>query len=148
MKNAAIYTASPNPLSKSDIKRIGGVRSVRTDGGLLKKATFFDVELSDRVVRLNAMPQSETPGHFQGLKGYVDDLHQHSPLENLDEINGYIDSLQQAYGLVTDRDFDFDSEVFFVLNGIAESLSGVIFLCDSLIDTEGMVIFGPLGDED
>ncbi|QDT00674.1 hypothetical protein [Adhaeretor mobilis] len=146
MESATIYSASPSALAKSDISAIGCVKKVRTDGGLLKKSTFFDVELADRVIRLNVMPQSETQAHFREFKGYVQHLHQTDPLDNYDEIRGYIDSLQQAYGLATDRDFGFESDVFSVLNGIAESLSGVIFLCDSLIDTEGMVIFGPLGD--
>lgn len=148
MQNATIYTASTTPLSKSDISRLKEVKNVRTDGGMFKQATHFDVELSDRVLRINVMASSETEDHFQGFKGYVHHLHEVEPLDNLDEVIGYIDCLKQAYGLETDKRFDFDSEVFSVLNALADSLSGVIFVCDSLIDTEGMVIFGPLGSED
>ncbi|MFT4649670.1 MAG: hypothetical protein ACI9X4_002911 [Glaciecola sp.] len=94
------------------------------------------------------MQSIQVPDHLRGLQGYAEAQHEIDPNPDLEEIMSYIGNITQVYGLVTDRDFDFESPTWALLEKIAESIVGVIFVCDSLVDTSGGVIFGPLDTPD
>ncbi|MCZ6835615.1 MAG: hypothetical protein O7G85_07560 [Planctomycetota bacterium] len=94
------------------------------------------------------MASSEIAEHLKGLEGYARTCHESDTIPNLEEVFAYIKCLRQAYGLITENDFGFDSKLWVILKKIADSVDGVLFVCDSLVDTKDLVIFGPLGSDE
>jgi hypothetical protein len=148
MKNAAIYSASPQKLTESALKSIPSLLAVTSDSGVLKKPSRFDLEFNNVAFRLNVMPKAELADHLKGFQGYAKSCHEEDPIPNLDEVVSYIGNMTQVYALVTDQEFDFDSELWSELKKVTDVVDGVIFICDSLVDTQDLVIFGPLGRTD
>ncbi len=148
MKNASIYSASPKRLTESTLKKLSSLTGLDSNGGLLKKTTWFDLEFGKVAFHLNVMPKSQLAEHFKGFQGYAMSCHEDDPIPNFDEVISYIGNMNQAYGLITDQEFDFESDMWAKLKTVADVVDGVIFTCDSLVDTEDLVIFGPLGKTD
>ncbi len=145
MKNASIYSASPTKLTGARLRMIAEIVAIETDVRFLKKPSWFEIEAHGRSLRLNVMPISQIPGHVLGLKRYAEVQLRDDPIQDLKEVTSYIGAITQVYGLVTEQEFDFESPIWGLLKEIARRIDGVIFVCDSLVDPEDCVIFGPLG---
>jgi len=144
MKNAAIYSANPQRLNSSLLSSIGKIRGLKTDAQ--DAPAFIEVTIDSNRFRINSMPEAEVGQHLEGFRQYIESYHAEHPMDNLGELLTYVNSICCVYGLVFATEFDFDSETWQVIKQIADLVDGVIFVCDSLVDTEDMVVFGPLGE--
>ena len=148
MKNAAIYAASRKILTVSAIRKIPEVTDVCCDAFFVKNATQFQITLSDVTFSLNIMPKKILSKHRGEFQGFVKSIHEKTPIVDMLDIMIYIGNFNQAYGLVSEIEFDFESPLWLVLVKLAKIIDGVIFVSDTLLDSHEQVLFGSLSASD
>lgn len=119
---------------------------VKSDKGLFKKPTYYDVKLDGDVVRFNIMEPSEIPNHINGFLGYI------ASLDNSDdrkERTSYaISHTKVVLGLVSDTDFEDNHKIWQSLFQIADRYDGFVFVHDSVLLPNGAALVGPLVQSD
>jgi|GEM_PF-5054482 len=148
MKNAAIYAASRKILTPSAIRKIAEVIDVSSDAFFVKRATQFRISLQDIIFSLNIMPKNVLTKHRSEFQGFVKSVHEKTPIDDMLDVMIYVGNFNQAYGLISELPFDFESELWFVLVELAKIIDGVIFVSDTLIDGNEQILFGSLSASD
>jgi hypothetical protein len=146
-KNACIYSNERRKLSESLLRGIDGVSEVTSDGGFFRRPTFLRMRVGGEQVQLNAtFDRQKIKVHAEGMHGWVNRIHEISPLMNLHVFHQFIDQINQMYGVQVDSEFNFQSPVWKALLRIAEPIEGVVFVHNSFVDCDGRVLFGYLAD--
>ena len=141
MKNCCIYTPSEQALIEEHLTSIPHVDTI-----IKQSASSYLVSTIESSFVMNSMPSDSIPNHINGFIGYVYNYHTHKNIEDLDDIVSYLEQVKQVYGIVFNDEIDFESNEWLIIKNIATAVEGVIFTCDSLVDPNDMVIFGPLGE--
>lgn len=139
IKQCALYLRSPKLL----ISKL--IRKLRSDGGLFRKPTYFEVDVHDVLLRLNIMPETERVEHLQGFKGYV--MRQNNPAEAQLEALKYLGQVQHVLGVQLSEAVSVDSDAFRILMALASAMDGFIFVGDSILLPNGEFLIGPLAAE-
>ena len=137
--NASIYL----PCDRVDLRK--QFDGVATDGGLLRKPTYFEFALGQSNVRFNVMPANEIPRHLAGFIGYIRQLA--DPATNKADAEKAISLTRTVLGLVTDHEFGDNHAIWAALFKIADAYDGYVFAYDSVQLPSGAVIVGPLRAE-
>ena len=149
IRNACIYSNAHRKLSESILRSIDGVSDVSSDGGLFRRPTQFKLRTLDQPLGLNInCDHQKIKEHAAGMHGWINHIHANSPIMNLDSFHGFVDQINQMYGVVVESEFSFYSPVWTTLLKIAESIQGVIFVHDSFVGCDGRILFGFLADVD
>ena len=147
IKNACIYSNERRKLSESLLRSIDGVSDVSSDGALFRRPTQFKMRIDNQQIGLNVnRDRQKIKDHADGMHGWVNRIHGHSPIMNLEVFHAFIDQINQIYGVVVESEFSFESPIWKTLLGIAEPIEGVIFVCDSFVDCDGRILFGFLAE--
>jgi len=145
-ENACIYSNERRKLSASLLRSIG-IADVSSDGGFFKRPTYLRMRVGDEHVRLNVnLDRQRIKEHAAGMHGWVNRVHEVSPLMNIGVFHAFIDQINQIYGVVVDSEFNFQSPVWKTLLKIAQPIEGVIFVHNSFVDCDGRILFGYLAD--
>jgi hypothetical protein len=138
--NAAIYIQRTGV----DLARV--FPKVASDKSLLRKATYYDVDIGGDTVRFNVMETARIESHLRGFLGYIDSLDQ-DPERKRDTAFA-VAHTKTVLGLVTDREFEDNPEIWQSLFRIADAYDGLVFVHDSVLLPSGTVMVGPLLDVD
>jgi hypothetical protein len=136
--NAAIYL----PTDKVDLTDV--FKSARGNGGLFKRATSYTVDINGDVVTFNLMPREQIPAHIQGFLGYIASLDEEA--ERKHDASFIVQHTKSVLGLVADREFEENHQIWASLFKIADYYDGYVFVHGSLLLPSGGVILGPLRD--
>ena len=134
--SAALYL----PRNKVDLSSI--FQSVKSDKGLLKQATFFEILFGADTARFNVMPMNEVVFHLKEFLGYVSSLDESEERKN--SASSLIRQTRTVLGLVTDAEFDDNADLWGSLFQITHKYGGFIFVFDSVVQSDGTVVIGPL----
>jgi len=146
-KNACLYSNERRKLSPSLLRGIDGVSEVSSDGGFFRRPTYLQMQVGGERLRLNVnWDRDKIKDHAAGMHGWVNRIHEISPLMNVEVFHAFIDQINQVYGVVVDSEFNFQSPIWKTLLKIAEPIEGVIFVHDSFVDCDGRILFGYLAD--
>ncbi|VFQ44035.1 hypothetical protein [Desulfoluna butyratoxydans] len=138
--SAAIYIQYDTAVDLSDL-----FEDVKSDNGLFKTPTFFEVRIGDDVVRFNVMERTLVPEHIKGFLGYISSrVHD---FETRADICHAIGHTRIVLGLTTDKEFEENPAIWESLFRIADMYDGFVFTYDSLLLPDGAVLFGPLMDD-
>jgi len=147
IKNACIYSNERRKLSESLLRSVDGVSNVSSDGGIFRRPTQLNMRICDHPLGLTVnRDRQKIKEQAAGMHGWVNRIHEHSPIMNLEVFHAFIDQINQIYGVVVESKFSFDSPVWKTLLKIAEPIEGVIFVHDSFVDCDGRILFGYLAD--
>lgn len=136
--NGAVYIQ----IEKIDLAKV--FDKVRSDKGLFRKPTYYDVELNGDVVRFNIMEPSLIPNHINGFLGYMSSLNQDK--KRKEDTSYAISHTKIVLGLVTDKEFKDNHAIWQSLFTIADKYNGFVFVHDSVLLPSGTVLVGPLLD--
>ena len=118
--------------------------NVKSNKGLFRKPTHYDVTLNGDVVRFNIMEDSQLRDHIKGFLGYISSLDQD---EKRKEDTCYaISHTKIVLGLVADKEFEDNHAIWQSLFTIADKYDGFVFVHDSVLLPSGTVLVGPLLD--
>jgi len=134
--NGAIYIQR----DKVDLAEV--FNKVKSDKGLFRKPTYYDVDLDGDVIRFNIMEPSQVPNHINGFLGYIASLDQ-DPKRKKDTSYA-ISHTKVVLGLVTDKEFADNPAIWQSLFKIADKYDGFVFVYDSVLLPSGTVLVGPL----
>lgn len=138
--NGAIY------IQHNNVNLYDVFDNVSSDKGWFKKPSYYDVTLGEDVVRFNIMPKDEVPKHINGFLGYIDSLDQDQ--ERKDDTARGVRNTQVVLGLVTDKEFDENHAIWESLFKIADKHHGLVFVHNSVLLPNGVVLVGPLLEQD
>lgn len=136
--NGAVYIQR----DKIDLAEVFG--KVKSDKGLFRKATYYDVDLDGDIVRFNIMEPSQVANHINGFLGYISSLDQ-DPKRKKDTSYA-ISHTKIVLGLVTNKEFEDNPAIWHSLFKIADKYDGFVFVYDSVLLPSGTVLVGPLLD--
>jgi hypothetical protein len=136
--NAAIY------IQRDDVDLATVFDAVKSDKGLFKKRSYFDVMLGSDLVRFNIMEQSKLAVHIAGFLRYIAGLDQDE--QRKQDAREVISHTRVVLGLSTSREFDDNDAIWHSLFQIAAAYDGFVFVRDSLLLPNGAVLVGPLLD--
>lgn len=136
IENCCLYLPIQNPPLK---KLLPGCKS---DGGLLRSASWFQYQLEGEGVKLSVMPETEINGHLQGFRGYVSQLRDNELAKA--EAMAAISQVKSVLGVSFDRPVDEDSPLFKSLFFILQQFKGFMFINDSIILADGRGLVGPM----
>lgn len=146
-KNACIYSNERRKLSPSLLRSIAGISDVSSNGGFFRHPTYLSMQVSGERLQLNVNRDRENiKQHAAGMHGWVNHIHETSPLMNIEIFHGFIDQINQMYGVIVDSEFSFQSPIWKALLKIAQPIEGVIFIHDSFVDCDGRILFGYLAN--
>ena len=146
-RNACIYSNERRRLSASLLRGIDGVSEVKSDGGFFRAPSYLEMRIGDEPLRLTVnVDRQAIKEHVAGMHGWVDRVHEASPLMNIEVFHAFIDQINQMYGVLVQSEFALQSPVMKTLLKIAEPIEGVIFIHDSFMDCDGRILFGLLAE--
>ena len=137
---AAIYL----PLADPDLARV--FPKARSDKGLFRKATYFELDLGGDKVRLGLMPRADIPRHLQGFRGYVATLPGSAAARAA--ATERLLRTQSVLGLRTTAEFEHNAAIRPALLAIAGAFGGFVFVDDGIVLADGTELIGPLGSGD
>lgn len=136
--NATLYL----PISKPEI--ISLFPGTKSDKKLLTKATYYDLPLSDKRIRLNVFPVENLKEHLSGFIGYLHTLNATS--EEVQSMSQMILGTKCVLGLVTELEFDDVPQLWQAILRIAQEHNGFIFHASSVLRNDGLPLVGPARD--
>lgn len=146
-RNACLFGDGHNRLKVAKIRKIDGVDSVVSDEGFFKTASYFDIVVRGRKVRVNATyDQAKIDDTIQGCHGWVNRLHSIDPLDHVEEFHAYLNSVNKLYGVVAAEPFSIDSPEWQLLERMTHQLEGTLFIHDSFVDMDGHILLGKMLD--
>jgi len=115
---------------------------VKSNGGIFKAASYFEVLLDNHTVRFNVMPRERIGAHVAGFLGYIDSLLDQQSRK--DDAKLAIAQTKTVLGMVSPCNFDENHSIWPALFKIADAYDGYVFAYDSVFLPSGSVIVGPL----
>ncbi|WP_434930444.1 hypothetical protein ACRWQM_14535 [Shewanella sp. HL-SH5] len=117
---------------------------VKSDKGIFRKASYYDIPLNGDVVRFNIMTAPELSNHINGFLGYISSLDQDERRKK--DTSYAISHTMIVLGLSTDKEFEENHSIWKSLFDIADKYDGFVFVHDSVLLPSGTVLVGPLLD--
>jgi len=140
---ATIYWAS-GVLSESWLRSQPGIESVEVSG--IPHPVQFKVKFLGRHLTFNVMPSEEVFPHITGFKHYVRQLDAETPSTKAGAIIERLSTVRTVVGCVIEPGFDEAGYVGGLLTSISLEKAGLIFAFDSVLDSDGEPVIGPLAD--
>ncbi|HEX7641844.1 MAG TPA: DUF4272 domain-containing protein [Burkholderiaceae bacterium] len=138
IKYCSLYLFQEKPDLKSMFP--GG----RTDGGFLKKATWFEFDSESGPVRLT-LQHPDLTKHLRGFSAYVAQLPNSGAARAKAQL--LIKGAKAALGADLPQPVALDSHVLKTLLGIAERCGGFLFAADSIMLPDGSFVVGRLAQD-
>jgi len=133
---AAIYL----PMEDADLRKV--FPNATTDRSLIRRASYYEVELNGETVRFNVMPKQEIPGHLLGLQSYVQSLP--DPEDQKTAVIQAARKVRTVFGLLAQSEFVDNAAIWESLLRIAQRFDGFLFVYSSVILSDSTVAVGPL----
>lgn len=134
--NGAIYIQHDNV----DLTKVFG--KAKSDKGLFRKPTYFELNLGGDAVLYNIMDSSQITRHIEGFLKYIDSLDQDEKRKR--DTSYAISQTKTVLGLETDKEFDENHAIWQSLFKIADAYDGFVFVYDSILLPNGTVLVGSL----
>ena len=140
IQNCAIYL----PIEKLNFTNV--LPNVKSNGGLFRKATYFEYTIEGCTVTLNIMPDSEIGNHLNGFKNYVSRLDNNS--QEKEQAINRINKVKNVLGVTLSKPIDVESNTFSSLITLIEKFDGFMFVSESILLPDGNFLVGPLSEQD
>lgn len=138
--NGAIYIQYDTMVDLAEL-----FEDVKSDKGLFRPPTFFDVRVGEDIIRFNVMDRNLVSAHIDRFLGYISSCIRDS--ETKEGVCHAIGHTRIVLGLITDKEFQDNPAIWESLFRIADRYDGFVFTYDSLLLPNGAVLFGPLLDD-
>lgn len=135
IKNCALYL----PNKSVPLKKL--FPNGTDDSGLFKKASYFEYETEDGVVRLSLNPPKELSDHLHGFKGYVSTLP--NSAGSIVKAKALIDGTETVIGVEFPEPVSPQSDMFNSLMYLINQQAGFMFVADSVLLADGSFLVGP-----
>ena len=129
IENCTLYLSKKNP----PLKKI--LPDCKSDGGLLRKANWYEYVLEGKRAKLNLMPESDLENHLEGLLGYVFHLldSEQAKAEALERIN----KIKAVLGVTLEDPISADSPLFHSFFYLIQVFDGFMFINGSIVLPDG-----------
>jgi hypothetical protein len=134
---AAIY------IQEKDINLYDVFPDAKSDKSIIRKnPSYYDVNLNGDIVRFNVMESNKIQEHINGFIRYIQSLSDEK--ERKDDTVYAISHIKHVLGLVTNKDFNENQAIWQSLFKIADKYNGFVFVHDSVLTADGVVMVGPM----
>jgi hypothetical protein len=138
--NAALY------IQREDVDLTEVFEDVKSNKGIFRKATYYDVGLQGDWVRFNLMEPAQVKAHIDGFLGYIASLDQDEKRKA--DTSYAISHTRVVLGLVTDKNFEDNPAIWESLFRIADAYDGFVFVHGSVLLPNGAILVGPLLEQE
>jgi hypothetical protein len=133
--NGAVY------IQRNDVNLSDVFKNVKSNKGIFRKATYFEVSLDGEIVRFNIMEPSTIQNHINGFLGYISSLNQSG--DNNEKAKQALSHTKVVLGLETDKEFEDNQAIWQSLFKIAQAYDGLVFAHGSVLLPNGEALVEP-----
>ena len=142
----ALYLPT-EPMSAGWIRGKPGVELCEVTLDSTGRPSQYRIRFLGRELTVNVMSQNEMPGHLAGISNFVMQMHDNEFSEHTVSTLESIAKIKTVLGCVVEPGMDDEGYVGGFFTSIVKHHQGLMFFKDSIFDSDGQPIIGPLSME-